>query len=106
MRSDVFTVAHASLADTAQVRRVPFAATVETEPNDLSRPQAIASPVALSGRIDPPGDQDVFRLSLRKDDKRVIRVESRALGRPLDPMLRILDPGGQDPRRVGRHRPE
>src|SRR6185312_7872122 len=76
-------------------RRVPSAATVEAEPNDLSRPQAIASPVAVSGRIDPPGDQDVFRSALRKDDKRVIRVESRALGRPRDPVLRILDAGGK-----------
>ena len=92
---DVFPVGHALLAGTARVRRVPFAATVETEPNDLSRPQMIASPVALSGRIDPPGDHDVFRLSMRKDEKRVIRVESRALGRPLDPTLRVLDPKGK-----------
>jgi hypothetical protein len=92
---DVFTAAHSSLAETARIRRVRFAATVEAEPNDLARPQAIASPVAVSGRIDPPGDQDVFRLALRKDDKRVIRVESRALGRPLDPVLRILDAGGK-----------
>jgi hypothetical protein len=92
---EVFTVAHACLADTAQIRRVPFTTTAENEPNELSRPQAIASPVALSGRIDPPGDQDVFRLSLRKDERRLIRVESRALGRPLDPMLRILDAGGK-----------
>jgi hypothetical protein len=92
---DVFVVAHASLAGTAEVRRVPFAAMVETEPNDLPRPQAIASPVALSGRIDLPGDQDVFRLSLHKDDKRMIRVESRALGRPLDPVLRVLDAAGK-----------
>jgi hypothetical protein len=92
---DVFTVAHASLAETARIRRVPFAATVEAEPNDLSRPQAVASPVAVSGRIDPPGDQDAFRLKLRKGDNRVIRVESRALGRPLDPVLRILDAGGK-----------
>ncbi len=92
---DELVVAHASLADTARIRRVPFAATVEAEPNDLPRPQAIASPVVLSGRIDPPGDQDVFRLSLRKGDNRVIRVESRALGRPLDPVLRVLDSGGK-----------
>ena len=92
---DVFTAAHASLAGTTLVRRVPFAATVEIEPNLLSRPQAIVSPVALSGRIDPASDQDVFRLSLRKDDKRVIRVESRALGRPLDPILRVLDVTGK-----------
>jgi hypothetical protein len=88
-------VAHAELAGTARVRRVPFASVVEAEPNDRARPQAIAGSAALSGRIDPPGDQDVFRLSLRKDEKRLIRVESRALGRPLDPVLRILDAGGK-----------
>jgi hypothetical protein len=92
---EVFAVAHASLSEAAWIRRVPFAATVEAEPNDPARPQAIASPVALSGRIDPAGDQDVFRIAMRKGDKRVIRVESRALGRPLDPVLRILDPGGK-----------
>jgi hypothetical protein len=92
---DGFTIACALLADTARIRGVPFAATVEAEPNGLSRPQSIASPVALSGRIDPPGDQDVFRLPLRKGDRRVIQVESRALGRPLDPVLRILDAGGK-----------
>ena len=30
-----------------------------------------------------------------KGDKRVFRVESRALGRPLDPVLRVLDAGGK-----------
>jgi hypothetical protein len=92
---DVFTATHASLAGAAEVRRVPFAATVEIEPNDLSRPQLIASPVALSGRIDPPGDRDVFRVVLHNNDKRVFRIESRALGRPLDPILRVLDSGGK-----------
>ena len=93
--SDVISVFHPSLADTAEVRRVPFATAVETEPNDPAQPQAIASTVAVSGRIDPPGDQDTFRISLRKGDKRLFRVESRALGRPLDPVLRVLDSGGK-----------
>ena len=92
---ELFTVSHASLAGTALVRRMLFASTVEIEPNDLSRPQTIASPRILSGRIDPPGDHDVFRIVLRKNEKRVIRVESRALGRPLDPTLRMLDPAGK-----------
>ena len=86
---------HPSLTGTAEVRRVPFAAAVETEPNDLLRPQSIPSPIALSGRIDLPGDQDAFRLALRKDARRVFRVESRALGMPMDPVLRILDAGGK-----------
>ena len=88
-------VSHPLLAGTADVRRVPFSATVETEPNELSRPQTFDSPIALSGRIDPPGDQDVFRLSLRKGDKRAFRIESRVLGRPLDPTLRVLDSSGK-----------
>jgi hypothetical protein len=92
---DLFAISHPSLTGIADVRRVPFSAMVETEPNDPARPQAITSPVALSGRIDPSGDQDTFRLSLRKGDKRVFRVESRALGRPLDPTLRVLDSGGK-----------
>ena len=68
--TDTIPVFHPSLADTAEVRRVSFATAVETEPNDPARPQAIASTVALSGRIDPPGDQDTFRLSLRKGRQR------------------------------------
>lgn len=92
---DEFAIGHACLAGTARIRRVPIAAIAEADPNDLSRPQAVASPVVLSGRIDPPGDQDALRFTLHKGDKRVIRVESRALGRPLDPVLRILDAGGK-----------
>ncbi|MHB1556179.1 MAG: PPC domain-containing protein [Isosphaeraceae bacterium] len=92
---DVFEVASGSLSGQAEVRRVPCPATVEAEPNDPAHPQAIASPVAISGRIDPPDDRDAFRLSLKKGEKRVIRVESRALGRPLDPVLRILDAAGK-----------
>lgn len=93
--SEMISVFHPTLADTALVRRAPCATAVENEPNDPARPQAIASTVALSGRIDPPGDQDAFRISLRKGDKRLFRVESRTLGRPLDPVLRVLDPGGK-----------
>ena len=92
---DELTVFHPSMAGTAEVRRVPFAAVIETEPNDPTRPQMIKGSIALSGRINPAGDQDTFRLSLRKNDKRVFRVESRALGRPLDPVLRVLDSSGK-----------
>ena len=74
---EVFTVAVGSLSGHAEVRRVPDPATVEAEPDDGARPQEIAGSVAVSGRIDPPGDQDAYRLSLKKGDKRVIRVESR-----------------------------
>src|SRR5262249_17061783 len=54
--SDTITLFHSSLAETAVVRRVPFATAIEIEPNDRARPQTIASTVVLSGRIDPAGD--------------------------------------------------
>lgn len=96
---EVFEVSAGSLSGQAEVRRVSCLAKVEAEPNDLSHPQIIAGPIAIaiaiSGRIDPPGDRDAFRLSLKKGEKRVVRVESRALGRPLDPLLRILDAAGK-----------
>src|SRR5262249_20503317 len=42
-----------------------------------------------------PGDQDAFRLALRKGETRVLRVESRALGLPTDPVLRLIDGTGK-----------
>ncbi len=92
---EVFEAAAGSLSGQAEVRRVPCPATVEAEPNDPTHPQIITNPIAISGRIDPPDDRDAFRISLKKGEKRVIRVESRALGRPLDPVLRILDAAGK-----------
>jgi hypothetical protein len=93
--ADLVHLFHPSLAGTAEVRRVGCAAVVESEPNDRAQPQPIPSHVAVSGRIDPPGDQDVFRVRLRKEDRRVFRVEARALGMLLDPVLRILDSEGK-----------
>jgi hypothetical protein len=92
---DRLRVFHPRLAGTAEVRRVPYAAAIEAEPNDPSRPHAIVVPVALSGRIDPPGDRDTFRIALRKGEKTAFRVESRSLGMPLDPVLRLTDPSGK-----------
>lgn len=94
---EVFELTSGSLSGQAEVRRVPCPATIEAEPNDPAHPQAIGSPIAIaiSGRIDTPDDRDAFRLSLKKGEKRVIRVESRALGRPLDPVLRVLDSAGK-----------
>ena len=92
---EVLPVAAGSLSGEAEVRHLHGPVTVEAEPNDASHPQAISGPIAVSGRIDPPGDRDAFRLSLKKGETRSIRVESRALGRPLDPVLRILDAVGK-----------
>ena len=83
-----------SLANPLEVRRVEEPSAVEVEPNDRDRPQPIALPVALSGRIDRPGDVDTFAFRARKEDRLLFRVESRALGQPLDAVLRVADASG------------
>jgi hypothetical protein len=91
---DVFSVSHPSLAGPIEVRAVEGPSIAEVEPNDRTHPQAIPLPVALSGRIDRPGDVDTFAFVARKDERLVFRVESRSLGHPLDAVLRLGDASG------------
>ena len=91
----VCTINQRVFAGVGEVRRVSMPTAVDTEPNDLTRPQAVANPVAISGRIDAKGDQDVYRFQFKKGEKRVFRVESRSLGFPLDPVLQLLDSAGK-----------
>jgi hypothetical protein len=91
-RRDVRRVWHPLLAGTAEVRVIDGPAAVESEADG---PQEIPDRGTISGRIDSPGDRDTFRLTLKTGAKRVVRVESRSLGLPLDPVLRLTDAGGK-----------
>ncbi|MBX6314476.1 MAG: pre-peptidase C-terminal domain-containing protein [Isosphaeraceae bacterium] len=88
-------VTHPLLANSAEVRLVPHAAIAETEPNDAAHPQAISTPITISGRIDRPGDVDGFQFTAKKGEALVFRIESRRLGHPLDPVLRLMDSAGK-----------
>lgn len=92
---EIQTLSRPDLAGTAELQRVDHPTGVEAEPCDLEHPQPIAPPIAISGRIDPASDVDAFGFPLKKGEKRVVRVESRALGLPLDPTLQILDADGK-----------
>lgn len=86
---------HPALAGGAEVRRVEGPATVEVEPNDPDSAQELPDLGWVSGRIDPPGDRDVYRISLKKGDQRRIQVDSRELGLPLDAVIQVLDADGK-----------
>jgi len=81
--------------------RVPFA--VDTlaespgqEPNDtVAGPQQVALPLVVNGRIDPPGDWDVFRFQGRAGDQIAAEVRARRLHSPLDSVLRLTDATGR-----------
>lgn len=94
-RHDTLAVFDPHWAGIAEVRRIAGAAVVEREPNDLAEPQPIPTPSAVSARIDPPGDRDVFQVKLEKGEKYVVRAESRAFGLPLDAVLRVVDSAGK-----------
>jgi hypothetical protein len=69
---------------------------LEREPNDrLGGAQRIAPPVIVNGRIDPPGDTDIFRFEGRAGDELVAEVQARRLDSPLDSVLRLSDSSGR-----------
>jgi hypothetical protein len=86
---------HRLLANADEIRLEDHAAVTEVEPNPLASPQEITLPTTITGRIDPPRDQDVYQFTARKGEKWLIRVESRSLGHPLDAVLRVLDSTGK-----------
>jgi hypothetical protein len=51
-------------------------------------------PFTLNGTLRGP-ERDMFRLSARAGEKRVIEVEARRCGSAIDPLLEILDAGGR-----------
>jgi len=91
-----------SVSSTESVsNRVPFAADtlpecLEKEPNDSpEKPQSVVLPIIVNGRIDKPGDWDVFRFEGRAGQVVFAEVRARRLGSPLDSVLRLTDSTGK-----------
>ncbi len=80
--------------------RVPFAVDtlperLEKEPNNKQAgAQKVTLPVIVNGRIDKPGDCDVFRFEGRTGDELVAEVYARRLNSPLDSVLKLTDANG------------
>ncbi len=81
--------------------RVPFAVDtlpeiVEREPNETAKSaQRVTLPVVVNGRIQAPGDVDVFAFQGRAGAQVVADVSARRLGSPLDSTVELLDPQGR-----------
>jgi hypothetical protein len=81
--------------------RVPFALDslpecLEQEPNDTTNDaQRVSLPVIINGRIDHPGDADVFRFEGRAGQQVVAEVLARRLDSPLDSVLSLTDLTGK-----------
>jgi hypothetical protein len=72
---------------------------VRLEPNRVlakakAMPMTVATPITITGRLNNPGEKDVYRFDARKGEKLAIRIESISLGFPLDPVLRLASDAG------------
>jgi hypothetical protein len=93
--ADTVRLGHARLAGTLSVLVEPHRCLTEVEPNDRQKPQAVTLPVTISGRIDPPGDVDVFEFAAKKGERLTFRADARSVGSLLDPVLRLTDAAGK-----------
>ncbi len=89
---------------TAPLPTGPYVPIAEREPND-SLPTAlpIVLPALVIGRIERPGDVDVFTFEGRPGQTFVAEVEARRLGSPLDAVIKLLDPRGRELARCDDH---
>ncbi len=68
---------------------------VEQEPNDSpEHAQLVTLPIIINGRINRPGDHDVFRFEGKAGQEVVAEVNARRLGSPFDSVLRLTDAAG------------
>ena len=80
---------------------VPFAVdtlpeVMEKEPNNqAASAQRVTLPVIVNGRIDKPGDTDVFSIEGRAGSEIIAEVFARRLNSPLDSVLRLTDAAGE-----------
>ncbi len=87
--------------DTHTSNLVPFAIdtlpeSTEQEPNNTpGKAQTLGLPVIVNGRVDSPGDWDIYRFEGRAGDEIVAEVTARRLGSPLDSLLRLTDGTGR-----------
>jgi hypothetical protein len=80
---------------------VPFALDtlpecLEQEPNDdPSHAQKVNLPIIINGRMDHPGDWDVFEVQGKAGETIVAEVYARRLGSPLDSFLKVTGVDGK-----------
>lgn len=74
---------------------------VELEPNDHpSEANPIAVPGSVNGRIDRPGDVDLFRFEAKAGGNYVVETLASRRGSPVDTKIEVLHPDGSPVPRV------
>ena len=92
------SVATAMAAPAEPATNVEYVAFAEAEPNELMNPQAISTPVTISGTIfneTTTPDQDVFRFHAEKGKPLMVEVKASRDKSPLDAFVEILHNDGK-----------
>ncbi len=99
-----FEVRHVSVRKQGyRSNQMPFAIgetpeTFETEPNNAPETaQLIQKPLIVNGRIQQPGDVDLYRFEGKKGAMVSIEVAARRLNSPLDSVITLSGPGLEHP---------
>lgn len=94
-------VYHVAVPDaTRRSSTFPFAVDVLPEEREKARndspkdAQPLQLPVIVNGRIDRPGDVDVFRFDARAGDSVVVEVTARRLDSPFDSAIELTNEAG------------
>ena len=80
---------------------VPFALgtlpeCLDAESNDdPSKAQKVTLPIIVNGRMDHPGDWDVFEVEAKAGETIVAEVHARRLGSPFDSFVKVTGPDGK-----------
>ncbi|NMC20807.1 MAG: hypothetical protein GYA33_10350, partial [Thermogutta sp.] len=68
----------------------------EQEPNDaLAQAQAVPLDTIVNGAVDRRGDRDFYAFTGKKGEEIVLEVTARRLGSPVDSLIRLLAPDGE-----------
>ena len=68
---------------------------MEREPNnDFQNAHAVELPMVLHGRVQQPGDVDVFSFTGRQGTEVIVDVQARQLKSPLDSLVQLSDAAG------------
>lgn len=94
------TVFHPELANSLVLPVEPHRSISENGSSQPDQSQAIELPVTITGQIGQPRERDQFCFTTRAGEQLSFRVESRALGFPLDPVLELFDSSGKSLARV------
>lgn len=92
---DEALLTHAKLANTLSLARTEYPSIVAGAAATPADPQPIELPCVVSGRLEQRRQAQAFSFSAAKGDKFTFRIESRALGCPLDALLTMTDETGK-----------